>query len=355
MTTGGTMMLRRAGLRVLLTVLWLHAAGAHGAALGDNTVRLAPSSFKLPQNIGPLRYSGENRYSDRRMGRAYSYNASGISLKIYVYDFGLRSTPDGPNSVAACEQFENAKLEIERGGNYQNVALRGEFSRAMGTEATSPVVREAVYEFDRKEIHAVSVLWVTAANGYFFKLRLSLRAEVADELDDAREQILEAVASALLARRNAPVPAAPEPVQEASIDVETTSDTASVAAWLAYAVELTRFSGDHPETRPPCGGPLTPGFAAELAARQAALREYALRAAGDRTSNYWNELARIDAAGFLDEYVWHYLRNERWDITPPASLDLDAFGQFRERELATHVVQSGARVRINAVRELPAP
>ncbi|HEU4780726.1 MAG TPA: hypothetical protein VFS58_12665, partial [Steroidobacteraceae bacterium] len=116
-----------------------------------------------------------------------------------------------------------------------------------------------------------------------------------------------------------------------------------------------RFSGEHPATRPPCGGRLVPGFAAELAARLAALREYRTRAAAERTSIYFNELERVDAAGFLDEYVWQYLRNERWDTTPPASLEIAAFDEFRLRELATHSAQSGARVRINAVRALPAP
>jgi len=355
MKSRGAMLRRGSRLLVLLASSCLPAAGAQAAAISDNTVRLAPSPFRLPQNIGPLRYSGESRYSDRRLGRAFTYNASGISLKIYVYDFGLRGIPDGPNSQATCEQFESAKNEIEHGGNYQNVTPRGEFSRSMNAAVTSPVVREAVYEFDRGGIHAVSVLWVTAAKGYFFKLRLSLRAEVADELDDARTQILESIAAALPALPNDPTPVAAPPMPEASIEVEPTPDTASVASWLAYAIELTRFTGEHPDTRPPCGGQLAPGFAAELAARQAALRVYRLSATDGQTSNYFNTLARVDAAGFLDEYVWHYLRNARWGDTPPAGLALDAFGQFRERELATHEAQSGARVRINAVRVLPAP
>jgi hypothetical protein len=349
-------MTRRAtGLRVALATSFLCAASAQGAALGDNMVRLAPSPFKLPQNIGPLRYSGEVRYSDRRMGRAFTYNASGISLKIYVYDYGLRGIPDGPDSIATCEQFESAKREIEVGGNYENVKLRGQFSRVMGAADDAPVAREAVYEFDRNEIHVVSALWVTAADGFFLKLRLSLRAEIGDELDEAREQVLAAIAVALSARTGGAALVAAEPLQEASIDVEANPDTASAAAWLAYAVELARYSGEHPETRPACGGRLAPGYAAELAARQSALREYQVRAAVARTSSYFNELARVEAAGFLDEYVWRFLRNERWDVAAPAGLELDAFDRFRERELATHVVQSGARVRINAVSVLPAP
>jgi hypothetical protein len=341
--------------------VWM--AGASAAPLGDNTVRLSPSQLKLPQNIGPLRYSGENRFSDRRLGRSFGYNTSGISLSIYVYDYGVRDIPDG-DSAPLCEQFESAKLEIERGGNYENVVLRGEFTRPLagqtgGPDDTEPastaglVAREALYEFDRHGMHAVSVLWLTAVDGHFLKLRLSLRSEVADELDEARAQILAAMAQAIEDRRPRRTRDAMPPPQEASIEVDASDDPETAALWFTYATHLVGFTREHPHTRPPCGGPLDAGFAAELAARRAALEQYRRRSVTARGSNYFDQLMRIDDAGFLDEYVWHYLRNERWDAVPPADLDLPSFDRFRERELGTHHVQSGARVRINTVRALP--
>jgi hypothetical protein len=343
--------MKQIGVRILVFVIALQVAGAHAAPLGDNLVRLAPSPFKLPQNIGPLRYLSQNRFRDRRMGRSYSYSASGISLNIYVYDYGLTGIPDGSDSVAACEQFEGARREIEQGGNYQNVVLRAEYSRSIGPDGT-PRAREAVYEFDRNGIHAVSVLWLISADGYFLKLRLSLRSEVADELDEASAQVLASVAASLAAR---PAGTSLEVVsaQEASFRVDSSEDPAEGALWLVYATELTRYSREHPEIRPPCGGDLVADFAAELSARRAALREYLGRDAASRHSNYFDALAKVDAAGFLAEYVWHYLHDDKWGGTPPATLQLDAFEAFRMRELADHAVQSGARVRINAVRLLP--
>ena len=97
-----------------------------------------------------------------------------------------------------------------------------------------------------------------------------------------------------------------------------------------------------------------PGYAAELAARRAALAAFRARPAGAASSNYFGLLARIDEAGLLDEYVWNYLRDARVDLNPPAGLDLAAFEEFRQRELGSHVVQSGARVRINEARPLAA-
>lgn len=342
------------GIAALLAIATLVGPAA-AAPLGDNTVRLAPSQLKLPQNIGPLRFSGQNRFSDRRLGRSYAFNASGISLSVYVYDYGIADIPDGSESVPLCEQYEGAKNEIERGGNYENVVLRSEVSRPLTDGPDAPMTREAIYEFDRHGIHAVSVLWLTAVDGHFLKLRLSLRTEVADELDEARPEILAALADAVMQRRKT-APARPlPPVQEASIEVDSHYDAETAALWLTYALELVKFSREHPATRPPCGGRLVPGFTAELLARRAALADYRVRAPALRTSRYFDELQRIDDAGFLGEYAWQNFRNERWDTAPPLDLRLPAFEEFRQREFASHVVQSGARVRINTVRALPAP
>ena len=329
------------------------ATVAQGAPLGDNTVKLAPSLLKLPQNIGPLRFAGENRYSDRRMGRSFGYNASGISLNIFVYDYGIRDLTDGPDSVAACEQFESAKDEIERGGNYQNVTLREEASRPLrpGAELTA---REAVYQFERNGLSAVSVLWITAADGFFIKLRLSMRTEIGDELDDAREQILGSLAESIDARPRKVMPAPPA-AADSSIEMSAGGEPADAAMWLAYGVELDKYVREHPEVGPPCGGILEPPYPLEVDARRAALREYRARPANGRRSSYFQALSKVDAAGFLDEYVWTYLHRDAWGTTPPHELSMGAFEEFRARELGSHAAQSGAHVRIGAVRVLPRP
>jgi hypothetical protein len=325
--------------------------------LGDNTVKLAPSLLKLPQNIGPLRYSTENRYSDRRMGRSFAYNASGISLNIFVYDYGVRDLPEGPDSVDACEQFESAKAEIENGGNYQNVKLRGEVARRL--RADSPLTaREAVYEFERNGLSALSVLWLTSADGFFIKLRLSMRTEIADELDDAREQILGSIADAIHARDRSALPA-PAPSSTAnvpaSIEMSASGEPADAPLWLAYAMELSRYAVEHPASGPPCGGLFVPSFELEVEARRAALREYRERPASNHRSAYFDALSRVEAAGWLDEYVWALLHKPGWGKAPDHELAMGAFEEFRARELPGHVAQSGAHVRIRAVRVLAPP
>jgi hypothetical protein len=336
-----------------LAGMLLICGAAYPARLGDNTVKLLPSKFRLVQNIGPMRFTGQNRYSDRRLGRSFGYGASGISLTIYVYDFGLRDIPDGPDSLAVCEQFERAKQEIQSGGNYQNVVLRRQVTRRMGDVANALQAREAQYEFDRNGIHAVSLLWVTAADGYFVKLRLSLRQEVADELDDARAQILSTLAEAFAARPVRPVTSTAGTEPETSIVIEPGSDPSEAALWFSYVNELLHDSLETPDRLPPCGGTLVPGYAAELDARRSALREYRLRDAAEQGSEYFAELARVESAGLLEEYVWYYLRDASNDSAPPAELDLAAFEKYRAENLSAHVVRTGAHVRVNTVRALP--
>jgi hypothetical protein len=337
--------------RGLVPLLGVASMMVNGKALNDNTVHLLPSKFRLVQNIGPMRYTGENRYSDRRLGRSFGFGTSGVSLTIYVYDYGLKDVPDGPNSVAACEQYEKAKLEIESGGNYENVTLRREVMRPFGDTAQAPLAREALYDLDRNGIHAVSALWLTAADGYFVKLRLSMRKEVADEFDEARASVLAAMAGSLAERPSQPLP--PELARQPSIDIDTSIDPGDAPLWLAYAMELARQAQESPAILPPCGGLLRTDYAAERAARRAALNEYLRRDSAARTSEYFEVLARVDAAGFFDEYVWTFLRNPARDSTTPSSLALDAFEKFRARELISHHVETGAHVRVNTVRPLP--
>src|SRR5262249_54805988 len=155
----------------------------------------------------------------------------------------------------------------------------------------APVAREAVYEFERNGMRALSVLWLTAADGFFVKLRMSMRVEIGDELDDAREQILDAIAAAIEARPpRAPPPADPAAggpaLPEPTLELPQATPVFDPRAWFAYALELSRYARENPGAGPPCGGLLDPPFALEVEGRRAALREYRQRPVHGRRSNY---------------------------------------------------------------------
>src|SRR6185369_12104227 len=90
-----------------------------------------------------------------------------------------------------------------------------------------------------------------------------------------------------------------EPVREPTIDIDASSDPGDAALWLAYAMELARRAQESPAILPPCGGTLQPDYATERAARRVALDEYRRRPVAERTSEYFEALARVDDAGFF--------------------------------------------------------
>jgi hypothetical protein len=53
-----------------------------------------------------------------------------------------------------------------------------------------------------------------------------------------------------------------------------------------------------------------------------------------REDAYLDTLAAVRDAGFLEEYVVHYLGGQRWEI--PLDVDLDAFQRYRRTRLGRH-------------------
>jgi hypothetical protein len=72
-------------------------------------------------------------------------------------------------------------------------------------------------------------------------------------------------------------------------------------------------------------------------------------------SDYFSDIDRVEAAGFLREYVWSYLRRGSWKA-PPAGLNLEAFDSWRATHLLNHVPVTHGRIafRIAATDEVRA-
>ena len=77
-------------------------------------------------------------------------------------------------------------------------------------------------------------------------------------------------------------------------------------------------------------------FDCELTARESLVTRW--RDLGDRAPDEPDDAAYLDAleatasAGYLDEYVWHYLRRPGWQA--PQALDPDGFDAWRRAHLA---------------------
>ncbi len=102
-------------------------------------------------------------------------------------------------------------------------------------------------------------------------------------------------------------------------------------SWVAYSIARTSCELE-------MGGPVpsrNTAFACELFARQLLLDTWAsYRLIDDVTDDYLDLLAGVQAEGFLDEYVWHYLRRRAWQA--PAELEHKRFDRWRREALAGH-------------------
>jgi len=164
-------------------------------ASADDGVRLEPSPLQLPSHIGPLAITGTpHKYDQPALGVSYQYGAEGLSLTVYVYDAGQQDIADGADTMPSCREFEMAKRGVEQ--SYQKVELKSQRLVRLGEDAAAPLVREAVYEFERESRPTISYIWVTAVAGKFLKLRFSADPHLRDELADARQAVLGEVAKA---------------------------------------------------------------------------------------------------------------------------------------------------------------
>jgi hypothetical protein len=110
---------------LLLTV----AVGATRAA--PERVRFYELSF--PDEVAGARRGSSFDYEKTTRGLGYSvrYVKPGWLIDVYIYDLRLSSIPDDPASELVKAQLAQAKadiFELERRGNYANVAVKNDYS-----------------------------------------------------------------------------------------------------------------------------------------------------------------------------------------------------------------------------------
>jgi hypothetical protein len=328
------------------------------AAIAD-TLKLLPTALEMPDRIGPLAYTGKpDSWPDKRLGMSYKFVAPGMILDIYAYDAGAIGIPEGAVSRPVCEQFEQAKGELLRGG-YKDTVLKGEQLARMGPTQDPPLAREAVFEAVMQDAPVISYVWITGAAGNFIKIRFSISARLRYEVEDARRAVLNAVGDAIRPHLVQVVPAESGAVEASAVQdpkgkqlkiVMAPGTAAEPGLGMAYLVGLSSQASRTDVALPACGGRLRPGFGTEVATWQLALRIATRASAG---SDFANKVAKAESAGYLEEFIWTLNHQEYWGDKPPESLDLKAFSKWSRKHLKNIKVPNFGYVEINQIRELP--
>ena len=244
----------------------------------------------MPRRIGPLVYDGQpHKFPDAELGIAYQYNSDGLSLTIYVYDLGNKEIPDGANTAATCQQFEEAKQGVIQ-ARYPNTVLKTEQLVRLAPPDDQPLAREAVFEFTINQRHAYSYVWITG---------VARQLHQAAFLGRRRPQGRGAGCAARdphgvwRGGQTAPLRrAAPSEGKEKDNGTTITINSLGgsqddVATAMMYLMFVSALADKDPGAAPPCGGAIIPSFRTELAVFQTDARRRTRRRSQRLGRNWW--------------------------------------------------------------------
>ncbi|HEY6125760.1 MAG TPA: hypothetical protein VIV63_14000 [Steroidobacteraceae bacterium] len=318
-----------------------------GAATAQGPVALLPSPLVMPGRIGPMIQVGTpHKYDDPRLGMSYQYSGEGLSLTVYVYDTGNSELPDGADTIPSCQEFEIAKQGVNQA--YQKATLKSEYLVRLNPPDEFPQMREALYEYEREGQPTISFIWVTTVAKHFVKLRMSLNAKLRDEVPDARKAVLSTVGEAIKPHLKPVDPKAEPPGTSLNVNALGGSDD-DMASGLMYLVLLSAVAEQAPELVPVCGGEFVPGYDAELDLYRGMI---AMNGEDDATRS-GKQLAKVEKAGFLEEFVWVELHRESWGETAPSGLTLPEYQAWRKKNLKRFKPPSFGSVVVQHPRALP--
>jgi hypothetical protein len=318
------------------------------AHAGQQTHTTSIGGLTLPQYIGPLEFIGEQSGADPRTTATYSYRAMGLALDIHVSDLGANGIADGVRSAELARRFEETKNNVVTATEVRGLKAREDTVPLSRGDARS--VREAVYHFERRGEGGTTYLWFTAMHGLVIDARYDVALGFEEDGDIGRSEILAAIGDAIpasaelvakaRARANEP---ADSSVKVAILwDPETPEGESKI--WLAYLFARAAFAANE-TAGGPAVGERESSFEEEVRGRQIALTTFRAmkRDSAQPESAYFSDIDRVEAAGFLREYVWSYLRHPSWGVMP-GGLDIAGFDAWRAEHLAHHTAVTHGRI-----------
>jgi hypothetical protein len=337
---------------------------ATAAAVTEETHTTAIGALTLPQYIGPLEFIGAQSGADPRTMGTYSYRAQGLALDIHVTDLGAAGIADGADSAELAKRYDQSKKMLVAATGVRRLKPREavvalDRRELLGREtggtdqlgaATARAAREAVYHLKRDGEGGTTYLWFTAAHGLVIDARFDVALGFEEDGDLGRGEILAALAGSIPAKadvvaqaRDRAAGTQDDSSMKLSIlwDPETPEEESKI--WLAYLFARAAFAANE-TAGGPAAGERESTFDEEVRGRTIALTTFRAlkRETAQLASAYFNDIDRVEAAGFLREYVWGYLHNASW--ATPEGLDMRGFDTWSAEHLANHKAVTHGRI-----------
>ena len=136
---------------------------------------------------------------------------------------------------------------------------------------------------------------------------------------------------------NGCVASQPRPKVTVNWDSRAGQSKEQSAVWLGYLLDRAIYVKEHGNEYADAKGVLIPHFTEEVDARSKAARIYEELSAKDKElhDDYFEDLVKVEEAGFMQEYVWTYLRQSTWAESERPS-KLVAFSSWKEANLPNH-------------------
>jgi hypothetical protein len=115
--------------------------------------------------------------------------------------------------------------------------------------------------------------------------------------------------------------------------------------WMGYLFARMKYVSNNGRQYKNVPGVVQPLYEEEVHARTEAVFIYRdIRSRKpEMAAPYFDELDKVEAAGFMREYVWRYLRSSHW-VQPAAPLRDAEFDRWASEHLRTHAVQTRGRI-----------
>ena len=125
------------------------------------------------------------------------------------------------------------------------------------------------------------------------------------------------------------------------LDPESIKNEKLLPVWLGYVLGRAAYIDEHPELYRGQKGSLIPRYDEEVEARAGATEIYLELKEKDKTivSRYFDELAKIKAAGFMREYVWLFL-HQNFSASSPTTERIAQFNEWVVQNAPEHKVET---------------
>jgi len=319
------------------------------ASAAESIAEHAFGGVQLPEYIGPLEYMGERSRTDKRPGASYSYRAAGLSLDLAIYDYGNKGIVDGTDSAALRAEAQRVAASIEAAPG-RNVRVLREGLATTGRSAQSLPLRETVFDVQSPESSDTAYVWLTAIHGLLVEARFTVAEGFEEDGVISRSEVLDALSAAIPQTaekvEQARVAAAGTPRVDVAIQMDPATPETERPLWMNYLLTRAAHNARENEGRTPVAGEQHASFDEEVRARTVVVGMYrSLYASrGKAVSRYFEDLNRVEEAGYLREYVWRYLHQVAWTSTPPDGMNLTAFDAWSAKHLVGHVPVTHGRI-----------